>query len=278
MYNGGFIEHINKLAAILQKHTTTPTMAKYKFIQSTFDEISSLLKRRPTESNDDQKKTRAKIRKLGFMISEYFNGFTDIDFKKLLDRGDIEIVGKQISLSTKTTRNSAPTRTISKPKTTILKQALPPVIDKTTEYLVLGTMPGEQSLLNQQYYNNPRNQFWKIIADAFNDKKAFANYDDKLTTLKNNKIGLWDVLDTCDREGSSDFNIENPTLNNFDKLFKEFPNIKTVIFNGQDSYHYYNSLGHDKAEKKYLQLSSTSSANGHKTVAEKTQEWKTALT
>lgn len=139
-------------------------------------------------------------------------------------------------------------------------------------------MPGEQSLLHQQYYNNPRNQFWKIIASTFNDNKPFANYEDKLATLKHNKIGLWDVLDTCDREGSSDSSIKNPTLNNFDKLFKEFPNIKTVIFNGQDSYDYFNSLVHDKADKKYLQLSSTSSANGHKTVVEKTQEWKAALT
>lgn len=212
------------------------------------------------------------------MISDYFNGFTDLDFKKLLDKGYIEIVGKQISTSTVTARNSVPKQTILKPKTRISKQALPPVIDKTTEYLVLGTMPGEQSLLHQQYYNNPRNQFWKIIATAFNDNKTFANYEDKLATLKNNKIGLWDVLDTCDREGSSDSSIKNLTLNNFDKLFKEFPNIKTVIFNGQDSYYYFNSLVHDRADKKYLQLSSTSSANGHKTLAEKTKEWKTALT
>lgn len=212
------------------------------------------------------------------MISDYFNGFTDLDFKKLLDKGDIEIVGKQISVTARTTRNAVPKQTISKPKTVISRQALPPVIDKATKYLVLGTMPGEQSLLSQQYYNNPRNQFWKIIADVFNDKRAFENYNDKLTTLKNNKIGLWDVLDTCDREGSSDSNIENPTVNNFDKLFKEFPNIKTVIFNGQDSYDYFNSLVHNKADKKYLRLSSTSSLNGHKTLAEKTQEWKKALT
>lgn len=253
-------------------------MAKYKFTQSTFDEISSLLKRRPTESRDDQKKTRAKIRKLGFMISDYFNGFSDLDFKKLLDKGDIEIVGKQIFATKQTTAKVVSKQTISKPKSSISRQALPPVIDKTTEYLVLGTMPGEKSLLNQEYYNSSRNQFWKIIADAFNKKKAFADYNDKIATLKNNKIGLWDVLDTCDREGSSDSNIENPTLNNFDKLFKEFPNIKTVIFNGKDSYDYFNSLVHDKADKIYLQISSTSSANGHKTVAEKTQEWKTALT
>ncbi|HOF90867.1 MAG TPA: hypothetical protein PLO02_02895 [Tenuifilaceae bacterium] len=80
-------------------------MAKYKFTQSQFDEILLLLKRRVTESRDEQKKTRAKIRKLGFHISDYFTGFSDIDFKKLLSKGDIEIIGKQISNATQTTKS-----------------------------------------------------------------------------------------------------------------------------------------------------------------------------
>ena len=253
-------------------------MTKYKFTKSQFDKISLLLKRRVTESRDEQKKTRVKIRTLGFMISDYFNGFTNLDFKKPLDIGDIEIIGNQISLATQVNKKNVPKQTISKSKSSISKRALPPVIDKTTKFLVLGTMPGEQSLLNQEYYNNPRNQFWKIIADGFNNKKKFVDYNEKLTALKNNKIGLWDVLDTCDREGSSDSKIKNPALNNFEKLFKKFSNIKTVIFNGKDSYNYFNSLVHDKVDKNYLQLSSTSSSNGHKTLAEKTREWKAALT
>jgi len=81
-------------------------MAKYKFTQSQFDKISLLLKRRVNESRDEQKKTRAKIRTLGFMISDYFNGFSDLDFKKLLDKGDIEIIDKQISNIKQTTKKS----------------------------------------------------------------------------------------------------------------------------------------------------------------------------
>jgi hypoxanthine-DNA glycosylase len=264
------------LAAILQ--TKKPTMAKYKFTQSQFDDISLLLKRRATESRDEQKKIRAKIRKLGFMISDYFTGFSDIDFKALLIKGDIEIIGEKISGVTQTIKKVVPKRTTPKSNNIITKQALPPIIDKTTEYLVLGTMPGEQSLLNQEYYNNPRNQFWNIISLAFNKGRQFVDYNDKLETLAKNKIGLWDVLDTCEREGSLDSNIKKQTLNNFDKLFKDFPNIKTVVFNGQDSYSYFNQLFLDKGDKKYRQLTSTSSANTHKTLDEKTKEWKSALT
>ncbi|MDV3736740.1 hypothetical protein CMU11_06430 [Elizabethkingia anophelis] len=66
-------------------------MARHEFTQSQFDEISMLLKRRVSENRSEQKKTRARIRKLGFMISDYFTGFSDLDFKKLLDKGEIKI-------------------------------------------------------------------------------------------------------------------------------------------------------------------------------------------
>jgi hypoxanthine-DNA glycosylase len=253
-------------------------VSKYKFTKTQFDEICLLLRRRPSEGRDQQKETRARIRKLGFMISDYFNGFSDLDFEKLLDKGEIEITTRQNSVTTPPVKKTITKQVISTTKTNISKKALPPVIDKNTEYLVLGTMPGEKSLLNQEYYNNPSNQFWNIIASAFNNGDEFSNYNEKLESIKKNKIGLWDVLDTCEREGSLDSNIKNQTPNNFGKLFKEFSNIKTVIFNGQDSYSYFNSLVHDKADKIYLQLTSTSSANTHKTVDEKSQQWKAALT
>jgi hypothetical protein len=80
----------------MTKRQNNKAMTKYEFTQSQYDEIRLLLKRRATESRDEQKKTRGKIRKLGFMISDYFNGFNENDFKKLLDKGEIVIVDKSI--------------------------------------------------------------------------------------------------------------------------------------------------------------------------------------
>jgi len=95
-------------------------MSKYKFTQAQFNEIRFLLKRRVTESCEEKKVTRAKIRKLGFKISDYFNGFNDIDFDKLLRIKDIEIVDKKIynlelthnTIAKKTTKSNTTQQTI----------------------------------------------------------------------------------------------------------------------------------------------------------------------
>jgi hypoxanthine-DNA glycosylase len=94
----------------------------------------------------------------------------------------------------------------------------------------------------------------------------------KLTLPKSNKIGLWDVLDTCDGEGNADSKIINPIVNNFTRLLTYFPALNTLIFNGKNSYHYFISLVDFKVEKKCLQLSSTTNVYGHKILAEKIEE------
>jgi TDG/mug DNA glycosylase family protein len=157
-----------------------------------------------------------------------------------------------------------------------LKESLPAVIDEKTTILILGTMPGDESLKAKRYYNNPKNQFWKIIASIYNAGNPFSSYEDKINALKRNKIGLWDVIKSCEREGSSDKSIRNPKMNDFDALFKRFPKIKKIIFNGKKAYDkYYSKI--DSGEKTIEQLSSTSPANTHKGVEEKTAEWKKAL-
>ena len=112
-------------------------------------------------------------------------------------------------------------------------QCLPPFVDADSEILVLGTMPGKQSLQTGKYYSNARNSFWKIIRDLFNDGEEFKDYQDKCDCLKENHIALWDVLATCEREGSLDENIKTEVPNDIAGLLQEYPNIKRVVFNGK---------------------------------------------
>ncbi|MBU3206980.1 DNA-deoxyinosine glycosylase [Clostridium algidicarnis] len=90
-----------------------------------------------------------------------------------------------------------------------------PIIDKNCEILILGTMPGKVSFKKQEYYALKRNQFWKVIFSIFGEDMDDDNYESKKALLLNNKIAIWDVLKSCDRENSSDSNIKNPVVNDF---------------------------------------------------------------
>lgn len=108
-----------------------------------------------------------------------------------------------------------------------------PIINNDSEILILGTMPGKTSLFTGQYYADSRNSFWKIIEELYNNNKEFTSYEEKIMCLSNAKIAIWDVFQACNREGSLDSNIKNPTLNNIRALLNQYPSIKKIIFNGK---------------------------------------------
>ena len=153
------------------------------------------------------------------------------------------------------------------------KEGLNPIINNNTEILILGTMPGDISIKTGEYYANTKNQFWNIIFKLFNDEHIEHYYEEKTKLLLRNKIGLWDVLTKADRLGSSDSNIHKEELNNFVELFKNYPNIKTVVFNGKKAMDYFKGIESIPQDKNYYILPSTSSSNTWKTIKQKYQEW-----
>ena len=112
-------------------------------------------------------------------------------------------------------------------------KGLDPVFDDNSKILILGTMPGKDSLKKQEYYASTNNCFWYIMAELFNGGKNFLNYDEKISCLKKNKIALWDIYHSCDRESSADKDIRNEVYNDINKFIKENPSIKHVVFNGK---------------------------------------------
>jgi hypoxanthine-DNA glycosylase len=107
-----------------------------------------------------------------------------------------------------------------------------PIIDDNCRVLVLGTMPGPASLRRQQYYGYERNAFWRIIYDLFEEEPE-EDYGFRKSFLLKHNIALWDVLKSCEREGSSDSGIRNPVPNDFAALYSKFPGIKHICFNGR---------------------------------------------
>lgn len=122
-------------------------------------------------------------------------------------------------------------------------------------------MPGVTSLEKQQYYGHPRNYFWHILYALFNECYE-EEYEQKKAFLLRHKIALWDVLQSCERAGSLDADIKNEEVNDFDWLFKTYPHIKNVFFNGTKAYESFRKKVGFKYEGIHMQkLPSTSPAH-----------------
>lgn len=158
-----------------------------------------------------------------------------------------------------------------------LKNILLPIVDSATRVLIVGSMPGKQSLEKQQYYGNPRNHFWPIMGELL--EIAIPNdYTERIELLKNNAIGLWDTIATCEREGSLDATIRNEQPNDFQTLFEQYPNIQLVLFNGAKAFEVFKKhIGLELLDgRAYKKMPSTSPIPGKniKTFTEKLNDWR----
>ncbi|MDP5199838.1 DNA-deoxyinosine glycosylase [Flavobacterium sp. DG2-3] len=155
----------------------------------------------------------------------------------------------------------------------MLKKALPPLIDNSTTILIMGTMAGEQSIAKQEYYANRGNLFWKILFAIFEEEFS-ASYEDRKALVRKYKIGLWNVLESCKREGSSDAKITEEKINDFEKLHKQYPNIKYVFFESKAAAKYFEKHSAPQKGIVYTTLPSTSGLNAGLSTAEKMEQWK----
>lgn len=138
---------------------------------------------------------------------------------------------------------------------------LKPVVDNKSRILILGSMPGGESLRKKQYYGHARNAFWPLMSFLLNVPFS-TDYQSRLDMLLSNGIALWDVIKCCEREGSLDSNIKNASINDFDDFFFAHPNIKHAFFNGGKAYELFSKrIGFKFDNIGFTKLGSTSPAH-----------------
>ena len=156
-----------------------------------------------------------------------------------------------------------------------------PIEDEHAEVLILGSMPGRASLAAGQYYAHARNAFWRIMCELL-QFDAEAAYELRVRALKSARIALWDVLQSCTREGSLDARIEADMqiANDFRTFFDAHKRITRVFFNGAKAEacfkrHVPLQIGNGSLD--YVRLPSTSPANASVSFENKLEAWKTIV-
>ncbi len=241
-----------------------------KFTRAEADQIVSLIRQKLKADSSDQKGIRDKIRKLKFYASDFGigGGYTENDFLRV-----VYIIGEaQVSKANPVVKAPDKAKPITNIKGTFNKFSFPPISKSDARILILGTMPGERSLALNQYYGHGGNQFWKIMFECFN-KPYSDDYSKKNQLLLDNVIALWDVLQYCEREGSSDNAIKAEFPNDFVAFFKQHPQIKTVLFNGNNAKEFYEKHIGLAPGMEFFVLPSTSPANTWLSREEKMGKW-----
>lgn len=112
------------------------------------------------------------------------------------------------------------------------KRCFPPVVDQHTHTLILGSLPGDQSLKAAQYYANPQNQFWRLMSEVTGQELVPLDYPSRLAALLSHGIGLWDVVAQARRPGSLDSSIRERNDNDLSALVACYPHLRVIAFNG----------------------------------------------
>jgi hypoxanthine-DNA glycosylase len=153
------------------------------------------------------------------------------------------------------------------------KHSFAPFADARSRVLVLGTLPGEESLRRQQYYAHPRNLFWPIVYALFESTPP-PGYPDKVDFLAERRIAVWDVCASAMRLASADAAIRGEIPNEIDALLAAYPHIRAVAFNGSGARRLYQRHFTPRPGLLYLALPSTSPAYASLGFAEKLARWR----
>jgi double-stranded uracil-DNA glycosylase len=113
-------------------------------------------------------------------------------------------------------------------------ESFAPIADQRARVLVLGSMPSVASLQSGEYYGHPRNAFWRLMGELFGFEASLP-YAARVERLKDARVAVWDVLQSCRREGSLDSAIDSSSEvpNEIQRLFECSPRLGAVFLNGR---------------------------------------------
>jgi hypoxanthine-DNA glycosylase len=181
----------------------------------------------------------------------------------------IELIatGEGITMTTKIYKNQPDERGVYVSRVF----SFPPLVNDSSQVLILGTLPGAESLRLQQYYAKKQNVFWRLFGSDPDE-----DYSTRCDFILSRKLSLWDVYRSGERSGSADSKIVSGEPNDIAGLLSKYPNIKRILLNGRTA--------EDEYRRHFASLSipavyvpSTSPAYARMSFKEKKEAWEMAM-
>ena len=144
-------------------------------------------------------------------------------------------------------------------KQSVQQHPFPPLYNKDSKVLILGSFPSVKSREMKFFYGHPQNRFWKVIASIF-DQENPTSIEEKKKLILDNNLALWDVIAECEISGSSDASIKNAKANDLSEILNN-SQIQKIIVNGKTAERLYIKYIEPVTGIKAVVLPSTSPAN-----------------
>ena len=152
---------------------------------------------------------------------------------------------------------------------------IPPVFDRHSRILILGSFPSVQSRQGQFFYHHPRNRFWAVLARVLGEAQP-ETVEEKRAFLLRNRLAVWDVIASCEIQGSNDSSIRNVVPNDLNRILKAAP-IEQILVNGRTAEKLYQKYCQKQTGRPALAMPSTSPANAAWSLERLTEAWERGI-
>lgn len=154
----------------------------------------------------------------------------------------------------------------------MIRHPIPPVYNEYSRVLILGSFPSVKSREEQFFYGHPQNRFWKVLAAVF-DREVPQSVEEKKCMLLECGVAVWDVIASCEIEGSADSSIKDAVPNDI-QMILDASDIQAIFVNGKTAEKYYNRFLRERVGRDAICLPSTSPANAAWTLERLIAHWR----
>ena len=149
---------------------------------------------------------------------------------------------------------------------------IPPLYDKSSRVLILGSFPSVKSREAMFFYGHPQNRFWKLMALLF-EADIPSTVEEKKRLVLSHGIAMWDTIHSCTITGSSDSSIKDVVPNDLSVILNN-SRVKRIFCNGAASHRLYQKYIYPINNIPAQKLPSTSPANAAWSLEKLAEEWK----